>query len=66
MLNVTPGSELFWNRRDQTVRKGHAMWIWIQLPFNENEIKISIKKSTFDLLWNYLKLCEHQLSSSKN
>ena len=66
MLGVTSGSELFWNRRDWTVRKGDDMWIWIQLPFNENRMKISIKKATFDLPWNYLKLCKYQLSSLEN
>ena len=32
MLGETAGSELFWSKRNQTVRKGNAMWIWIQLP----------------------------------
>ena len=49
MLWVTSVSELFQNRRDQTIRKGNAMSIWIQLPATENHMKISIKKSTFDL-----------------
>ena len=66
MLSVALGSELFCNRSDQTVRKGSGSWIWIQLPFNENRMKISIKKSNFSLPWNYLKLCEHQLLSLKN
>ena len=29
-------------------------------------MEISIKKSTFDLAWNYLKLSEHKLSLLKN
>ena len=66
MLSVALGSELFCNRSDQTVRKGSGSWIWIQLPFNENRMKISIKKSNFSLPWNYLKLCENQLLSLKN
>ena len=47
MVGVTSWSELFCNRRDRTVRNGDDMWI--QLPFNENCIKISIKKSAFGL-----------------
>ena len=58
-------SDLIWNRRDWTVRKGNGVWIWIQLPFNENCIKISNKNSAFDLPRNYLKLCEYQHSSFK-
>ena len=65
MLGVTSGSELFWNKRDQTVRKENAMRIWIHLPFNENRKIISIQKWNFDLPWNYLKLSEQQLSSLK-
>ena len=30
--------------------------------FNENCMTISIKNSAFDFPWNYLKLCEYQLS----
>ena len=48
------------------MRKENAMWIYIQLSFNENCMKISIKKLTFDLPWNYLQLSEHQPSSLKN
>ena len=66
MLGVTSGSKLFWNSRDWTVRIGDGMWIWIQLLFNENHKKISIKKATFDLPWNHLKLCKYQLSSLEN
>ena len=66
MLSVTWGSELFWNRRDWTMRKRDGMWIWIQLPFIKNRMKISIKKATFGLPWNYLKLCKYQLSTLKN
>ena len=64
MLGGSSGLELFWNRRGLTVRKGHAMWIWIPLPFNKNRMKVSIKKSNFELPWNYLKLCEHLHSKS--
>ena len=53
------GSEPFWNRRDRTVRKRNEMWIWIQLPFNETRIRISIKKSTLDLPWNYRNINFH-------
>ena len=66
MLCVTSGSELFWNRRNWTTTNRNVMWIWIQLPFNENRMKISIKKSILDLQWNYLELYKHQLSSLKN
>ena len=51
-------SEWFRNSSNQAARNGNAMWIYIQVPFNENRMKISIKKSTFDLTWNYLKLSE--------
>ena len=34
--------------------------------FNKNRIKISIKISTLDLTWNYLKLSKHQLSALEN
>ena len=64
MLSVTSQLELFWNKRDRTVTKRNGIWIWIQLPFNENRIKISIKKSTFNLPINHLKLYKHQLSLS--
>ena len=37
----------------------------VQFAFNKNCMKILIKKSTFNLLWIYLKLCEHQLTSLK-
>ena len=70
MLGGSSGLELFWNGRDLTVRKGHAMWIWIPSPFSKNRMKILIKNSNFDLPWNYLKLCEHlhskSLSEQKN
>ena len=65
MLGVTSGSKLIWNRSDWTVRKGNDVWIWIQLPFNENRIKISVKNSNLDLPWNYQKLCEYQSWSLK-
>ena len=65
MLGVPSGSEMFWNRRYWTVRKGYIMWIWIQLTVNKNCMEILIKISTFNLPWNYLKLCEHQLLSLK-
>ena len=65
MLDVTSGSELFWNRRNWTVRKGYTMWIWIQLPSKKECMRILVKKSTFDLPWNYLTLCERQLASLK-
>ena len=66
MLDETSGSELFWKMRDWTVKNGNVMWIWIELLFNNNCIEISIKKSTFDVSSNYLKLSEHQLSSLIN
>ena len=65
MLGVTSGLELFWNRSDRTVRKPNVIWIWIQLPFKESRMKISLKQSTSDLPWNILKLSEHQLPSLK-
>ena len=65
MLGVTSGSELLWNRRNQAAKKENAMWIQIQLPFNKNYLKISIKKPTLDLPWNYLKLSKNKLSSLK-
>ena len=51
MLCVTSESELFWNRRDWTVRNVYTIGIWIQLHFNKNSMKILIKNSTFDLQW---------------
>ena len=66
MLSVTSRLELFRRKRDQTVRKRNGIWIWIQLPFNENHMKVSIKKSAFNLLRNYLKVYKHQLSSLKS
>ena len=65
-MGVTWGLGMFWNKRDWTVRKGDGMWIWDQLPFNENRKKISIKKAIFDLPWNYLKLYKYQLSLLEN
>ena len=65
MLGVTSGSKLFWNRRNWTLRKAYTMWTWIQLPCKKECMKILVKKSTFDLLWNYLTLCERQLASLK-
>ena len=41
------------------------MWTWIQLPCKKECMKILVKKSTFDLLWNYLTLRERQLASLK-
>ena len=61
-MGVTSGSELLWNRRNWTVRKGDGMWIWIQLPFNENCMEILIKKTTFGLpgiIWNYANITFH-------
>ena len=66
MLGVTSGSELFWNRRNRSVRNGNIMWICTQLPFNENRMKISIKKSALDLPCNCPKLSKYQFSSLKN
>ena len=45
--------------------KWHMNLDWIQLPFNENRMKISIKKQTFNLPRNYLKIYKHQISSLK-
>ena len=62
MLGVTSGSELFWNRRNWTVRKGNGMWIWIQLPFNENRMEILIKKQLSiypEIIWNYVNISFH-------
>ena len=66
MFIVISALELLWNKRNQTIRKKNGIWIWIQLPLNEDRLKISSKKSTFNLLRNYLKLHKHQLSSLKN
>ena len=66
MLDVTLGWELFWKMRDWIIKNGNVMWIWIQLPFSENCMEISIKKSTSDVPWSYLKLSEYQLSSLIN
>ena len=66
MLGVTSGSELFWNRMNRSGRNGNIMWIFTQLPFNENRMKISIKKSALDLPCNYPKLSKYQFSSLKN
>ena len=49
MLSETSWSELIWNRKDWTVRKGNALWIWIQLSFIKNRMKISIKNFWFTL-----------------
>ena len=61
MLGVVSGSKLFRSRKNRTVRK-LILEIEIQLLFNENRMIISIKKSTFDLPWNYLKLSKYKLS----
>ena len=49
MLGVTLGSELFWNRRDRTVKEKKWCVNLESIPFNENRMKISIKNSTVDL-----------------
>ena len=61
-LLVLTSSELFWNRRDRSVRKGYTMWIWIKLPFNENRMKISIKNQLSiypEITWNYANINFH-------
>ena len=46
MLGITSGSELLSNRRNRTIRKKEIPCELdsVQLPFNENCMKISIKK----------------------
>ena len=47
VINRLCWAELFWSRRNWTVKKGNTMWIWIQLLSNENPMKISIKIINF-------------------
>ena len=49
MLGVTSGSKLFRSRKNRSERKENAMRIKIKSPFNEDRMKISIKKLTFYL-----------------
>ena len=55
MLGVTSGSELFWDRRNQTEKKEMPYEFRFNYLLNENRLKISVKKSAFDLPWDYSK-----------
>lgn len=49
MLGKASVSELFLSRKARAVSTGNVMSIWIQSLFNENDMKISNEKSTFDI-----------------
>lgn len=66
MLGKASVSELLLSRKARAVSTGNVMWIWIQSLFNENDMKISNEKSTFDIPWYSLKLSEYQLSLLNN
>ena len=58
MLGVTGGIELW--EKEMVCEFGFIYFS------SEIAWQFQLQKSTFDLPWNYLKLCEHQLSTLKN
>ena len=66
MLDITSGSELLSNRRNRTIRKKEIPCELdsVQLPFNENCMKISIKKISSRFIMKLPEIIRTQLSVS--
>ena len=66
MLGITSGSELLSNRRNRTIRKKEIPCELdsVQLPFNENCMKISIKKISSRFIMKLPEIIRTQLSVS--